>query len=94
MKTFVNILLGVALVILAIKLGPVLLGLALAGLAIAAVLGTVGLALLGVLVTVLLGIILALSPIWIPVLAIIGLVNLFKSTNSGNAPVPPAAATV
>ena len=52
---------------------------ALAGLIAAAVLGAVGLSLLAVLLGVLVAFAVALSPIWIPVLVIVGLVKLFRT---------------
>lgn len=78
MKTFLKVLLIAALLIVAIKLSPVIFIGAILGLIAAAVLGAVGLSLLAVLVGVLIAFAVALSPIWIPVLAIIGLVKLFR----------------
>jgi len=78
MKTFLKVLLIAALLIVAIKLSPVIFIGAFLGLIAAAVLGAVGLSLLAVLVGVLIAFAVALSPIWIPVLAIMGLVSLFR----------------
>jgi hypothetical protein len=80
MKTFLKVLLLAALLIVAIKLSPLIFLGAIIGLFAAAVLGVVGLSLLGVLVSVLIAFALALSPIWIPVLAVVGLVKLFRRT--------------
>lgn len=88
MKTFLKILLVAVLLVLAIKFSPVLFFLALAGLIGAVVLGAVGISLLAALVAVLLAFALALSPIWIPVLVIVGLVSLFRRDRSA----PPVAA--
>lgn len=94
MKTFLKILLVAVLLVLAIKFSPVLFVLGVAGLIAAVVLGAVGLSLLAALVAVLLAFALALSPIWIPVLAVIGLVSLFKrnSASANSATPPPVAA--
>jgi hypothetical protein len=78
MKTFLKVLLIAALLIVAIKLGPVIFVGALLGLIAAAVLGAIGLSLVAVLVGVLLAFALALSPIWIPVLVVMGLISLFR----------------
>ncbi len=83
MKTFLKILLVAAILIVAIKLSPVIFVGAIAGLIIAALLGSVGLSLLALLAAVLLAFAVALSPIWIPVLVIVGLVKLFR-TNEPN----------
>ncbi len=79
MKTFLKILLVAAVLIVAIKLSPVIFIGAIAGLIAAAVLGSVGLSLLALLAAVLLAFAIALSPIWIPVLVIVGLVKLFRT---------------
>ncbi|MDP1581767.1 MAG: hypothetical protein Q8M02_15995 [Candidatus Didemnitutus sp.] len=91
MKTFVKILLLAALVVIAIKLSPLFFVALMAGLLAAVVLGSVGLSIVAVLVAILLGLAVALAPIWIPVLLIIGLINLFRSNRSA-PPVPPVAA--
>ena len=78
MKTFLKILLIAALLIVAIKLSPVIFIGALLGLLAAAVLGAVGISLVAVLLAVLIAFTLALSPIWIPILVVLGLVSLFR----------------
>lgn len=78
MKTFLKILLVAALLVIAIKLSPVIFLGALAGLLAAAVLGVLGLSLMAGLLAVLLALAVALSPIWIPVLVVIGVVKLFR----------------
>jgi hypothetical protein len=88
MKTFLKILLAAVLLVIAIKFSPALFFLALAGLLAAAVLGAVGVSLLAVLAAIVLAFALALSPIWIPVLIVIGLVSLFRRDRTA----PPVAA--
>lgn len=88
MKTFLKILLVAALAFIALKLSPLLCLAMLIGLVVAVVLGAVGLSLVLGLLAVLLGLAVALSPIWIPVLVIMGLVSLFRSNKS----VPPPVA--
>lgn len=78
MNTFLKILLAAVLLVIAIKLSPVLFLAALVGLLAAAVLGSIGLSLVAALIAVLLAFAVALSPIWIPVLVIVGLVKLFR----------------
>lgn len=90
MKTFLKILLAAALLLIAIKLSPILFIGALIGLFVAGVLGVVGLSLVVALLAVALAFALALSPIWVPVLVIVGLVSLFKR-NERNTPPPVAA---
>lgn len=94
MKTFLKVLLFVLLGLLAIKLLPFVLfpvvvagaglllavGLAFAG--IAAVAG-IGVAVVVALVALLVVLLTVLSPIWIPVLAIVGLIALIR--RSGRA---------
>ncbi|MFZ5496292.1 MAG: hypothetical protein ACOZE5_13290 [Verrucomicrobiota bacterium] len=79
MKTFLKILLVAALLVIAIKLSPVLFVGAIVGLIAAAVLGSIGLSLVAAFLAVVLALAVALSPIWIPVLMIIGLVKLFRT---------------
>lgn len=80
MKTFVKVLLLAALLIVAIKFSPVLFIGALAGLIVAAVLGVVGISLVAALLAVVLALAVALSPIWIPVLVVLGLISLFRKS--------------
>ncbi|MBA3849888.1 MAG: hypothetical protein C0502_07815 [Opitutus sp.] len=94
MNIFLKILLVAVLLVLAIKFSPVLFFFGLVGLFTAAILGVVGLSLLVALLAVVLAFAIALSPIWIPVLAIIGLISLFKRSggSSGNGATPPPVA--
>ena len=85
MKTFLKILLVAALLVIAIKLSPLLFLAALVGLLVAALLGVVGLSLLAGLAAVLLDFAVALSPVWIPVRAVIGLVHLWKRHHAAPA---------
>jgi hypothetical protein len=78
MKTFLKVLLIAALLVVAIKLSPVIFVAAIAGVIASAVLGVVGISLLAALLGVLLALAVALSPIWIPVLAVVGLCSLFR----------------
>ena len=90
MKTFLKVLLFVLLGLLAIKLLPFVLvpvfvagislllagGLAFGGIAAAA---GIGVAMVVALVALLVTLLAVLSPIWIPVLAVIGLIALIRS---------------
>ncbi len=89
MKTFLKVLLMAAILIIAIKFSPVIFVGALVGLVVAAVLGAVGISLVGALLAVVVAFAVALSPIWIPVLVIMGLVSLFRKSDER---VPPMAA--
>ena len=90
MKSFLKILLVAALLIVAIKLSPVIFVAAFVGLIAAVVLGAVGVSLGVALAAVLLAFAVALSPIWIPVLAIVGLVSLFRKADRTSPPVMTA----
>src|SRR3954471_20639834 len=78
MKPIIKILLIAALLIVAIKLSPIIFVAAFVGLIIAAVLGAVGISLVMALVGILLALAVVLSPIWVPSLAIVGIVSLFR----------------
>ncbi len=86
MKTFLKILVIAALLIVAIKISPVIFVGAFLGLIAAGVLGAVGVSLLAALAAVLLAFAVALSPIWLPILAIVGIISLFRK--AGRAPTP------
>ncbi len=78
MNTFLKILLGLVLLVLAFKFAPVLMlpfGLLAAGLLLAWV--TVSLTVAG-LFAVALVVVAALAPVWLPVLAIVGLIALCR----------------
>lgn len=90
MKTFLKVLLVAVLLIIALKFSPLIFLAGLVGLVAAAILGTVGLSLLAVLLAIALAFTVALSPIWLPVLIVIGLVKLFRNETPA-APVPPMA---
>jgi len=87
MKTFLKVLLMAALLIIAIKFSPVIFIGALVGLFLAAVLGVVGVSLVAALFAVLLALAVALSPIWIPVLVVMGLISLFRKNERTPPPV-------
>jgi hypothetical protein len=93
MKMFLKVLLVAALLIVAIKFSPIIFLGALVGLILAGVLGLVGLTLLIVLAALALAVAVALSPIWVPVLVIMGVVSLFRRDERTSPPpsVPPAA---
>jgi len=91
MKTFWKILLVAILLLVAIKLSPLIFVAAFVGLVAAAILGVVGLSLVAALAGVLLAFALALAPIWVPVLVIVGIVSLCR--NADRATPPPAAAS-
>ena len=91
MKTFLKILLAAVLLIIAIKISPILFIAAFAGLFIAGVLGVLGVSLVVAFLAVALAFAIALSPIWIPVLIVLGLIQLFKGDKPA-APTPAPAA--
>jgi hypothetical protein len=78
MNTFLKILLAAVLLIVAIKLSPVVFVAAVIGVAAAALLGVVGISLVTGLLAVVLALAVALAPLWIPVLLIMGAIALFK----------------
>lgn len=87
MKTFLKVLLIAALLIIAIKISPLIFLGAFVGLVAAAVLGVIGVSLVAALAAVLIALAVALSPIWIPVLVVLGLISLFKK--NGHSTPPP-----
>jgi len=90
MKTFLKVLLMAVILILAIKFSPVLFIAAFAGLFVAALLGAVGISLVAALVAVVLALAIALSPIWITVLAVMGLISLFRKNEDRTPPMVAA----
>jgi hypothetical protein len=90
MKTFLKVLLMAAILIIAIKFSPVIFVGVIVGLLVAGVLGVVGVSLVAALLAVLLAFAVALSPIWIPVLVIMGLVSLFRKTEERTPPMMAA----
>ena len=92
MKTFLKITLIVLLSLLALKFLPLMLVGALAGLLVAALLGVVGVSLIAGLLVVALGFAFALSPIWIPVLIVMGAISLFRKLGDKPANPPVIAA--
>lgn len=86
MKAFLKILLIVVLLAIAIKLSPIAFLAALIGLLVAAVLGVVGISLVAALLAVVIALTAALSPIWIPVLLIMGAISLFKQLSERTEP--------
>lgn len=90
MKTVLKVILIVALLLIAIKLSPLIFVAALAGLLVATILGALGLSLLAAFAAIVIALAVALSPIWIPVVVIVGLVSLYKKLNE--KPQSPAVA--
>ena len=81
MKTFLKVLLLVAVAIIAIKLLPVtLIGGCFLGLILIVALA-LGLSAVAVLLALAIGLMALLSPIWIPVLAVVGVIALVKRLN-------------
>lgn len=87
MKTFFKVLLLAALLVVAIKLSPVIFVGAVIGLFAAMVLGIVGISLLAALAAVVLAFALALSPLWIPVLIVMGVIGFFKKSGQSTRPI-------
>jgi hypothetical protein len=94
MNTFLKILLVAIILLVALKFSPFIFLGVLVGMGLAVVLGAVGLSLVAALLGVVIGVAVALSPIWIPVLIIMGLISLFRRTQSTptSTPTPPAIA--
>ncbi len=90
MNTFLKISLIVVLALLALKFLPVILVGAFVGLLLAVILGAFGLSLVALLLAVGIVLALVLSPIWIPVLIVMGLISLFRKL--GERPAPPVMA--
>jgi hypothetical protein len=91
MKTVLKVILIVALLLIAIKLSPIIFIAALAGLLVATVLGALGLSLLAAFAAIVIALSVALSPIWIPVLVIVGVISLIKrADNQPQSPVTVA----
>jgi hypothetical protein len=88
MKTFLKIFLIVVVSLLALKFLPVVLVGAFVGLLVAALLGAFGLTLVGLLLAVAVALAVALSPIWIPVLIVMGVISLCRKL--GARPAAPA----
>ncbi|HVZ66073.1 MAG TPA: hypothetical protein VG936_16015 [Lacunisphaera sp.] len=89
MNTFLKILLIVVACLLALKFLPVILVGAFVGIILAGILGAFGLTLVALLLIVGIAVALALSPIWIPVLIVMGLISLYKKIGA-----KPAATVV
>lgn len=82
MNTFLKILLFLVLAIIAIKLFPLTLAI---GVILALALGGavfVGFSVIAALLVVALAVVAALAPIWLPALAIVGVIALFKKTGA------------
>jgi hypothetical protein len=87
MKTFLKVLLVIAVAVLAVKLLPLTLALGFAlGLTLLIV-GVLGVSALAVLLCVAIGLVALLSPLWIPVLALVGVLALIKKLGRNGASV-------
>jgi hypothetical protein len=84
MNTFLKVFLIVVGAILAVKLLPIAFGLVCGVAALLAGLAILGVSLAALLVCAALVVVAALSPIWVPVLAIVGIVGLCRR-NGGAA---------
>lgn len=89
MNTFLKIFLVAVILIVALKFSPLIFLGVLVGMIMAVVLGAVGLSLVAALLGVAIAIAVALSPLWIPVLVVMGLVSLFRGDQRT---LPPIAA--
>jgi len=92
MKTFLKIFLILVLALLAVKLLPAMAVCAFAGLMVAAILGALGVTLVAILLMVGIALAMALSPIWIPVLLVMGIFSLIRKL-AGKPAAPPAIAS-
>jgi hypothetical protein len=82
MKTVLKVLLIVLGSLLVLKQLPIVFGLGIGLLAVLAVAAVVGLGAAGVLICIALGFVAVFSPLWLPVLALVGLVALWKKAAS------------
>lgn len=78
MKTFLKVLLFVILAVIAVKLLPVTLALGCILAVGIALIAAVGVSLLAGGIWVALAIVAVLSPIWVPILAIVGIIMLLR----------------
>jgi hypothetical protein len=89
MKTFLMVMLILIGVVVAVKLLPFIFGLLCALCGLVALVALLGLGVVAVLIGAALVAALLLSPIWLPVLAIVGVIALVKKLNA--KPVPTMA---
>jgi hypothetical protein len=78
MKTFLKALLILVAVVVAVKLLPIALGVGCIAAAILAGLAVLGVSLAALLACAALAVVAVLSPIWVPVLALVGIVALWR----------------
>ncbi len=88
MKTFLKVLLLVVAAIVAVKLLPVALAIGFVLMAPVALLAILGVSVAGALVGAALVVTAVLSPIWLPVLAVVGIVALCRRGGSKPAAAP------
>ena len=84
-KTFLKVLLILAAVVIAIKLLPFTLVLGCGVVAAAGIALLLGVSAIAVLIGLAIVFAVLLSPIWIPVLALVGVIALFKRLNRAKA---------
>lgn len=86
MNTFLKVVLVVLAVIVAVKLLPVALAMACLVAGAVAVVGALGLSLAAGIVGMGLLLAVVLSPIWLPIMALVGIVALFKKVSAKPLP--------
>ncbi len=85
MKTFLKVLLIVVAVVIAVKLLPIAFVIGCAVAALLAGLAVLGVSLAALLICAALAVAALLSPIWVPILAIVGIVALCRRHGNGAA---------
>lgn len=85
MNTFLKVLLILIAAVLLVKLLPLAFGLAVFLGVVIAIAAIVGLGAAGVVICVALGLVILLSPVWLPVLAVVGLIALWKKLSNKTA---------
>jgi hypothetical protein len=79
-NTFLKVLLVILVTLLVLKLLPVVLGLGVGLVVMLSLAAVFGVGVAGILICVVLALALFLSPVWLPVLVIVGVVALCKKT--------------
>ena len=90
-KTFLKVLLCLVVLVVAVKLLPLTLGLGLALGVVLAIATALGLSALAILASAAIGLITLLAPIWLPVLALIGLIALLRRSDRRDPHVPSSS---
>jgi hypothetical protein len=81
-KTFLKVLLIIVGVLLVLKLLPLLFGLGVGLVILLTVAGLLGLGVTGILVSALVVLAVLLSPLWLPLLVIVGIIALVKKSRT------------